>query len=243
MNTPTHDLAQGKAAISALAQQMHRKGLDLNEADTRHQFIDRLIHECLGWDRSHSVKLERNFNGDYSDYELGEPPLVVIEAKRAGQTFEIPSEGTKSIVRTLRSIALNSQPFKAALEQTLKYCSDRGIQIGAIANSTQIVVFLAVRTDGVPPLEGKCLVFSGLDQLDEHFSRLWQAISPSAADEGLLLKELISVNPTGVAPKLSSYITGYPSFRYPSDSQQSLRTLSDLLIEDAPNTPTLRKRF
>lgn len=243
MNTPTHDLAHGQTAISVLTQHMRDQSLDLNEADTRHLFIDRLIHECLGWDRSQNVRLERYFNGDYSDYELGQPPLVVIEAKRAGQTFEIPSEGTKSIVRSLRSIARNSQPFKAALEQTLKYCSDRGIQIGAVANSTQIVVFLAVRTDGIPPIEGKCLVFNGLDQLDEHFNRLWQAISPSAAEEKLLLGELVSGSPTGVVTKLSSYITGYPSFRYPSDSQQSLRTLSDLLIEDAPNTPTLRKRF
>jgi GTPase SAR1 family protein len=59
----------------------------------------------------------------------------------------------------------------------------------------------------------------------------------------LLLSELVSTSPTGVPAKLSSYLHGYPKFRYPSESQQSLRTLSDLLIEDAPNTPAIRRRF
>lgn len=222
---------------------MAQQSLDMNEADTRHRFIDRLIHECLGWDRTKSARLERYFNGDYSDYELGDPPQVVIEAKRAGQTFEIPSEGIDSIVRSIRSLTSSSSEFKDALSQTLKYCADRGIQIGAVANSTQIVVFLGVRSDGTPPTDGKCLVFNGPQQLKQHFHRLWQAISPDAASRKLLLAELTSPVPTGLTPKLSSYIPGYPSFRYPSASQQSLKTLSDLLIEDAPNTPTVRRRF
>jgi GTPase SAR1 family protein len=243
MTNATHDLAEGEAALSRLLDDMAAEGLDLNEADTRHRFIDRLIHECLAWDRSKSTRLERHFNGDYSDYELGVPPQVVIEAKRAGQTFLVPSEGTHSIVRSIRSLTSSSHEFKAAFNQALKYCHDRGIQLGAVANSTQIVVFLGVRNDGVPPAEGKCLVFNGPQQLKNNFHRLWQAISPDATSRKLLLADLISSAPTGVPPKLSSYIPGYPSFRYPSESQQSLKTLSDLLIEDAPNTPAVRKRF
>ena len=243
MSTPTHTLAEGDAALSRLLESMAQQGLDLNEADTRHRFIDCLIHDCLGWDRPTDTALERYFNGDYSDYELGNPPQVVIEAKRAGETFQLPSEGTDSIVRSIRSLISNSPQFKIAFFQAAKYCAERGIQIGAVANSTQIIVFLGVRSDGVPPAEGKCLFFNGPLQLSSNFNRLWQAISPDAATRKLLLEELASTVPTGLAPKLSSYIPNYPSFRYPSEAQQSLKTLSDLLIEDAPNTPTLRKRF
>lgn len=242
MSGSTRTLAEGAAALRTLIETMNREAFDLNEADTRHRFIDGLLHDCLGWDRA-ITKLERNFNGEFSDYELGSPPQVVVEAKRAGITFELPNEGTESVLRSLRSLSKNSPDFKAAFEQALRYCADRGIQIGAVANSAQIVVFVGVRADGVPPAEGKCLVFNGYDHLEKHFNRLWQAISPDASSRKLLLDELTSPEPTGVPPKLSMYVPGYPSFRYPSEAQQSLKTLSDILIEDAPNTPALQKKF
>jgi GTPase SAR1 family protein len=242
MSVPSFDLAEGKVALSRLLEDIRGETLDLNEADTRHRFIDRLIHECLGWDRA-KTHLERRFNGEYSDYELGTPPGIVIEAKRAGIFFEIPSENNNSLVRSIRSLCALSNNFTAAFGQAQKYCADRGIQIGAVCNATQIVVFLGVRNDGIPPNEGKCLLFNGWEQIESQFPRLWQALSPDAEHRKLLLNELIAILPSGVPTKLSSYLPGYPKFRYPSESQQSLRTLSDLLIEDAPNTPGVRKRF
>lgn len=129
MSSPKHTLADGEAALRRLLVNMAQQAPDLNEADTRHRFIDCLIHDCLGWDRFSDLTLERHFNGEYSDYELGTPPLVVIEAKRAGQTFEVPSEGTKSVLRSIRSLMSNSPEFKLAFVQAANYCSERGIQI------------------------------------------------------------------------------------------------------------------
>lgn len=238
----THDMATGEAALKSLVDSMQGEVAAWNEADTRHRFIDVLIHDVLGWDRA-ETKLERHESGEYSDYELGNPPQVVIEAKRAGVSFEIPHEGTASIVRSIRSLTSMSREFKAAFDQAASYCARRGIQIGVVATASQAVVFLGVRVDGIPVAEGKCLVFADHDIFKEHFHRLWQAISPAAVQKGELLKELTSTAPGGVPTKLSSQIAGYPSFRYSSESQQSLRLLSDLLIEDAPNTPEYRKRF
>lgn len=242
MVSPSYDMAAGEQALETLLISMTSEGLDLNEADTRHRFIDVLIHNCLAWDRT-DTRLERHADGEYSDYELGTPPQIVIEAKRAGITFEIPSEGSPNIVRSIKSLTSTSREFKSAFEQAVSYCTQRSIQIGAVANSTQIIVFLGVRTDGIPVVEGKCLVFNNLQQLKNNFARLWQAISSDAGYRRLLVNDLASSVPSGVPPKLSSYIPGYPSFRYPSESQQSLRMLSDLLIEDAPNTPEFRKKF
>lgn len=87
------------------------------------------------------------------------------------------------------------------------------------------------------------MVFDGWSSIQKNYSRLWQAISPAAEDQHLLLDELTNPNFPGLPSKLSTQILGYPAFRYPSNSQQSLRTLSDLLIEDAPNTPSVQKRF
>lgn len=238
----THDMSAGETALTDLVDAMSTDFATWNEADTRHRFIDVLIHDVLGWDRAVS-HLEKHEGGEYSDYELGSPPEVVIEAKRAGVSFEIPHEGTSSIVRSIRSLTSMSREFKAAFEQAMSYCSRRGIQIGVVSTSSQVIVFLGVRVDGIPVLEGKCLVFGNHAALKENFHRLWQAISPAAVQKRALVKELSSIAPSGVPTKLSSYIAGYPSFRYPSDSQQSLRMLSDLLIEDVPNTPDYRKRF
>lgn len=237
------ELTDGITALARLLSDLRVQTIDFNEADTRHRILDSIIHECLGWERNHT-RLERRLNGEFSDYELGSPAQVLIEAKRSGRHFDIPIEHNKhGIVRSLRSICALSKEFKSAFEQAQRYCADRGVQIGVVSNGMQTVVFLGVRNDGVPPAEGKCLLFNGLEQLELHFPRLWQAISPNSSDQQALLNDLASSVPTGVPQKLSSYISGYPSFRYPSDSQQSLRTLSDLLIEDAPNTPSVRHRF
>jgi GTPase SAR1 family protein len=237
------DLKDGTAALAQLLQELRAQEIAFNEADTRHRILDRIVHDCLGWDRAHT-RVERRLNDEYSDYELGTPAKVLIEAKRSGQYFDIPIEANKhGIVRSLRSICALSKEFKSAFEQAHRYCADRGIQIGVVSNGKQTVVFLGVRNDGIPPADGKCLLFNGLDQLEQNFHRLWQAISPNSPDQQILLSDLASSVPTGVPQKLSNYVPGYPSFRYPSDSQQSLRTLSDLLIEDAPNTPSVRHRF
>lgn len=237
------DLKAGVAALAQLLVDLRAGQTDFNEADTRHRILDRIIHECLGWDRS-VTRLERRFSEEYSDYELGSPARVLIEAKRSGQYFDIPIEVNKhGIVRSLRSICSLSREFKNAFEQAQRYCADRGIEIGVISNGFQTIVFLGVRNDGTPPADGKCLLFNGLDQLEEYFPRLWQAISPNSPDQQVLLNDLASSVPSGIPQKLSIYVPGYPSFRYPSDSQQSLRTLSDLLIEDAPNTPSVRHKF
>ena len=115
---------------------------------------------------------------------------MVLEAKRAGVSFEIPHEGTASVVRSIRSLTSMSKEFKTAFDQTASYCSRRGIQIGVVSTSSQVIVFLGVRTDGVPVVEGKCLVFGDHVALKEHFPRLWQAISPAAVHQRALLKEL-----------------------------------------------------
>lgn len=239
----TIELKDGVAELARLLSDLRTQSIDFNEADTRHRILDRVIHECLGWDRAHT-RVERRLNDEYSDYELGSPAQVLIEAKRAGLYFDIPIESNKhGIVRSLRSICALSREFKNAFEQAQRYCADRGIQIGVVSNGLQTIVFLGVRNDGVPPSEGKCLLFNGFDQLEQNFPRLWQAIAPNSPDQQALLNDLASSVPTGVPQKLSNYVQGYPAFRYPSESQQSLRTLSDLLIEDAPNTPNVRHRF
>ena len=43
-----------------------------NEATTRLQFIDRLLFDCLGWDKW-DCATEDHHQGTYTDYSLGKP--------------------------------------------------------------------------------------------------------------------------------------------------------------------------
>lgn len=237
-----HDLANGLKALTLLIDSMPDDSTKWNEAETRYNFINELIHSVLGWERS-ITRLERYEGGDYSDYELGDPPQVVIEAKRAGVNFEIPHEEGKGIVRSIQSLTVTSQEFKTAFLQVQNYCSKRSIPIAVISTSDQIIIFLGVRSDGILVHDGKCLVFSNHDEMKTSFAYIWQAISPSAVKNNELLKTLKSTRPPGVPVKLSMRITDYPRFRYGSELQKSLRMLSDLLIEDIPNTPDQREQF
>ena len=45
-----------------------------------------------------------------------------------------------------------------AIKQAQDYCSSRGVQFAVVFNGHQLIAFLAVRFDGVAPLDGKCLV-------------------------------------------------------------------------------------
>jgi predicted type IV restriction endonuclease len=66
-------------------------GLRRNEAATRLHLIDALVFDCLGWDKE-DCAVEDSLEGTYADYVLGRPErLAVIEAKREGVYFELPS--------------------------------------------------------------------------------------------------------------------------------------------------------
>ncbi len=53
---------------------------DLNEADTRHQLIDVVLHDVLNWPRSRT-KCEKYVNEGFADYVLmhrtGDPALIM----------------------------------------------------------------------------------------------------------------------------------------------------------------------
>src|SRR5687767_11831550 len=68
------------------------KNADLNEADTRHQVIDQILHGVLGWPRE-LTKVESFISPGYADYCLVRPDdtqLIFVEAKREGTYFQVP---------------------------------------------------------------------------------------------------------------------------------------------------------
>lgn len=52
-----------------------------NEAQTRHHIIDEIIYNVLDWPKD-QVEVEGYEQKTFTDYELGKPRQVIIEAKR-----------------------------------------------------------------------------------------------------------------------------------------------------------------
>ncbi|WP_110678916.1 P-loop NTPase fold protein [Salinicola sp. RZ23] len=234
-------LSQGEENLRQLIQS--REGAQgLNEAQTRFHVIDRVLFDCLGWDRESEVEVEHAEGGKFTDYELGKPRLAILEAKRIDSVFELPA-GAKKIYRSdLKSLMKASSNFSDAAEQARAYCSSRGVPVCIVSNGEQYVAFLASRQDGVSIFEGKALVFYSLDAMLDNFPLAWKMISSEGVKERNIFSYL-SDGPVGIPNKLSSRLNGYPTIRYASEVQATLRQLSELFLQDAVESPEQEERF
>lgn len=213
-----------------------------NEAETRFRFIDVLLTECLGWERN-LIPVERYLNGERSDYELGSPACVVLEAKRDAVYFEIPVRKRDTFLIGLPQLMALSKDCAAVIEQVQGYCSKRGVRYAVIANGAQLILFVGTRTDGLSPFEGRALVFDGFSQLLEGFPLIYNFLSPLGAASNKLLDYLDANGIAGIPEKISTRLLNHPSFRYQNASQNSLRMIAELLLEDIARTEEVEERF
>lgn len=118
---------------------------DFNEADTRHQFIDVLLHDVLGWPRGR-VRCETKVHRGYSDYVLSTPrgeEFFIIEAKRKGVYFNIPVHADKDVVYRMISMSslITDTNINAAVKQVVNYAVDLGAEFAAVTNGAQWIIF------------------------------------------------------------------------------------------------------
>lgn len=235
-------IEKGLENLESLIDHINKSKHEWNEAETRFHFIDKFIHDCLGW-FNEEFKLENSQSREYTDYELGIPRVVIWEAKKEGIYFEFPANPNRVLLSTLKSVMSLNDDCKNAIIQAQNYCSSRGVQYAVVCNGHQLVAFLATRQDGVSPFDGRCLLIDGYEQLKEEFPRVWQYLSPGGIAEHKLSTILKIGIDKGTPRKLSSFLVNYPSFRYKSESQANLRTVAELLLEDVLNTPEVENQF
>lgn len=243
----TLTLAEGHTALAnlitstSLLSEDHR-----NEAQTRFDIIDRLLVECLGWSRelkSTKINVEVHGGGEYTDYELGNPRCAVWEAKREGSTFLLPPGTVRKSIQDIKSIVIHSKEAKAAILQVMSYAASRGVELAVVTNGHQLICFLATRGDGVPPLDGYCFAVDSLNGLDANFSMAWDLLSPEGISEKRYNRRLKLGGEQKIPPKLSSFLREHPKHRYLSSTQNSLRTLSELLLQDIGETESEEEQF
>lgn len=212
-----------------------------NEAQTRHHIINKIIYNVLGWPED-QVEVEDYEQKTFTDYELGKPRQVIIEAKREGRTFEIPAGISKKNIIDIPALLKSNEDLSEAIKQVQFYCSSRGTPIAIATNGHQYISFIASNQNGSSPLDGKALVFESLENMLTNFTLAWNMLSFYGVKEQRLLKYLSS-DASGIPNKLSSYLTMYPKIRYASDIQTSLRQISELIIQDALESKEVEEVF
>ncbi len=216
-------------------------GSSRNEATTRLQLIDTIFFDCLGWGKEDCLA-EEHHEGTYSDYSFGKyGKRLIVEAKKEGDYFDLPA-GFDDRVCSLKTLFKGNENIENAVRQALGYCLDRGVPIGAITNGTQIIGFLGSRQDGVPPIEGKAVVFKSIEDMDKNFKDLWNNFSKAGVENYYIfstLKSLVSVPPE----KLSNHLINYPGFKNRNEIQTELQLLGGLFLEDITKEPSLEQEF
>lgn len=204
--------------------------VDQNEASVRFHILDVLLETVLGWDRG-DIEVEHFYDEGRTDYEIGKPIRWLLEAKRRSIAFPIPSGSSEKPI-SVRALCDYSDDTKETLEQALGYCAKRGIQIGAISNGEQLIVFIGSRTDSLPPAEGYALVFPDLAAIESRFVQFWECLSPAGVAAGTLLKILKADVLAPPPSKLARQIPEYPGYKNRNPSATELQILGGLFLED-----------
>jgi len=213
-----------------------------NEATTRLHLIDRLLFECLGWKREDCIA-EEAYSKEYTDYSLYSAwRSLIIEAKKEGVYFELPS-GYSELEYSLKSLCKDNSDISSAVKQAMNYCQTRGTTLGVVCNGHQLICFVASRNDGVPPLEGKAIIFSSLERMLADFFTLWKYLSKAGVQDKHLEKHLLGSELYNLPSKLSASITPYPGIKGRNILQTDLQIVGELVIEDVARTREIETDF
>ena len=115
--------------------------------------------------------------------------------------------------------------------------------MGLVCNAHQFVAFMASRTDGVSPVEGRALVFNSLKQMATHFLKLWNCLSSAGVSSRGLPLQLQACGESPPPDKLSLRIHNYPRYQLRNDLQTKLLVFGELIIEDVGRLPENKDQF
>ncbi len=232
---------EGFNALSELEHWYNENRGTRNEATTRFRLIDSIFFECLGWSKDDTI-LEEAHGGQYTDYIFLAPRrLLIVEAKREGYAFELPAGQTR-LEMGINALMKIHPKIEIAIAQAAGYCQERGVPFAVVTNGHQLIAFIGSRSDATPPLDGRALVFSSLEDMKNHFVDLWNALSKPGIEEKRILHRLTTGAPT-LPQKLSAVIKPYPGVIERNVIQTDLQVLSDIILEDIVPSPDLEATF
>jgi len=147
------------------------------ESDTRARLITRLLTDVLDWQPEH-INREEHAHPGYMDYVLlTNRRIAVIEAKRSGDTFHLPTDLSRVKNLRLAGVVRTVKNLQTHISQVFAYCSNNGIEYAVVTNGLQYVIFRAIRTDGIHIGQGRVIVFLGFDDIEARFVEFWSLLA------------------------------------------------------------------
>lgn len=180
------------AALQTLIEQAETR--DRNEANTRHQIIDFILHDYLSWPRNR-VSHEDYVNEGFTDYILKKAngdALLIIEAKKEGVSFELPFAYNKD--ETHGYIALkkliSDENIAAAVRQVKNYSHEIGCEYVCVTNGHEWIFFKSFekgkKWDSLQAFVIRDLTFFKTSYTKAHNSLSFIAVTENASLPGLL---------------------------------------------------------
>lgn len=171
----------------------------LNEADTRHQVIDRILHDVLCWPRA-SVSCESYTKAGFADYVLlgrRDGQILFIEAKKSGNYFTMPRTSNTCLFRFAAvKTLLTNNAIRKAIEQVRAYCLNSGCEYAAITNGKQWIFFKTFEKNQ-DWRKLQAFVIEDLKFFDEHFIEATKHFSYTSITTKASLADLFD-DPKGV---------------------------------------------
>ena len=144
---------------------------DINESDTRSKLIDSILIGVLGWNES-DITREGKLDSGYYDYKISISGFhFIIEAKRNFKEFSIPKNHKTLKIKTFL------KENESVVDQIRNYAGDYGVSYGVITNGQQFIVLKLYNSDGTSWKENTCLVFNGIDDINNRFVEFYETLS------------------------------------------------------------------
>jgi predicted type IV restriction endonuclease len=178
------DIDSAKKRFDEICEEIRLNNAPLEtEQDARFQIIDLMLTEVLGWNRE-EIQTEPHVESGYVDYLIstGGRNKFVVEAKRISKLL-IDTHQPR-----MASYKVNGSAIQSALpgmEQAQRYCTDTAVFFSALTTGIEWIGFWAVRTDGVPPKQGKAIVFPNLKAIEEKFAVFYDLFSKQGIIDNL----------------------------------------------------------
>jgi hypothetical protein len=170
------DIDQAKAQFEQIYAELSQGDIHIEtEQDARFQVIDRILTDVLGWKRT-EIKTEPRTDTGFVDYLITSEGrnILVVEAKR---TSTLLVNTLKPGMAWYKVGGSALQSAADGLEQAKRYCCENGVLFSALTTGLQWIGFWAVRTDGIPPKEGKAVAFSNLESIQQNFAIFYDLFS------------------------------------------------------------------
>jgi hypothetical protein len=174
-------------AFLRVKQELHKYPLEKQtEADTRARLIDRILAEVLDWPPE-SILREEHAHPGFMDYVLLlNKRVAVLEAKKSGDTFQLPHDITSGKTFTVNGIISKVANLQQHINQVTHYCFNNGIEYAIVSNGLQYVIFRAVRIDGIHIGRGRVVIFNGVEDIEARFVEFWELLSKTSVESNSL---------------------------------------------------------